>query len=82
LEIKGEMKTFEEVIDQIKADFELVVASTGALIEKAEKGGHIKRNELEKAINEATWLEINLRALKELLRLHPDQALRPQKEYS
>ena len=45
--IKGEIKTFEEVIHQIKADFESVAASTGALIEKAEKGGHIKRNELE-----------------------------------
>lgn len=80
MDIKGELRAFEELIGRIRADFNSVVSSTGALIEKAEKGGDIRRDELEKAINEASWLEVSLRSLKEMLRAKPHQALRSRKE--
>ena len=80
MDIKGELRSFRELVGQMRADFDSVVASTGALIEKAEKGRDIRRDELEKAINEASWLEVSLRSLKEMLRARPRQALRSQKD--
>jgi hypothetical protein len=73
--IRGEMKSFEEVIAQIKSDFQAVLSSTGALIEEAEKGERIRRNDLEKSINEVAWLEISLRSLQEILRNKPSLAV-------
>jgi hypothetical protein len=72
--LRAEMRPLQELLDQIRDELERSATLTRALIENAEQGRGIKRNELEETINEVTWLEISLRSLKELLRNHPSLA--------